>query len=212
MAGSDQRDRLVVGVTGATGFIYAVRALEMLRAHGIETHLVMTKAAGLTRAYETDLSRADVEALADVVHSPADIGAPPSSGSFRCRGMLIAPTSMKTLGEIASGVTGSLVSRAADVTLKERRPLVLMVRETPLSLIHLRNMTTVAEAGATIFPPVPAFYARPASIDEIVDQSVGRALDQFGIHSDAFPRWSTTLRESLAPRWGSDATEQEPPA
>jgi len=189
--------RLVVGITGATGIVYGVRALDVLRELGVETHLVVSRAADLTRAYETDLSRDDLLARADHVWKHGDIGAPPSSGSFTTMGMLIAPTSMRTVGEIASGVTSSLVSRAADVTLKERRPLVLMVREAPLNLIHLRNMTTIAEAGGTIMPPVPAFYSRPTTIAEIVDQSVGRALDQFGIHADFFPRWDERLSRRI---------------
>ncbi|MGP3769590.1 UbiX family flavin prenyltransferase [Streptomyces sp. SDT5-1] len=193
---TDDRSRLVVGVTGATGVVYAVRALDVLRALGIESHLIVSKSASLTRAYETDLSKDDLEGRADVVHQHTDIGAPLSSGSFRTMGMLIAPTSMRTLGEVASGVTASLISRAADVTLKERRPLVLLVRESPLNLIHLRNMATVTEAGATVFPPVPAFYSRPSTIEDIVDHTVGRALDQFGIRTDIFPRWDQDLRES----------------
>ncbi|MFT4084205.1 MAG: UbiX family flavin prenyltransferase [Nocardioides sp.] len=195
---SNQPDRIVVGVSGATGVVYAVRALDILRDLGIQTHLVVTKSAALTRSYETDLTKDDLEARADVVYHHTDVGAPLSSGSFHTRGMLIAPTSMRTLGEIASGVTASLVSRAADVTLKERRPLVLMVREAPLNLIHLRNMETVTAAGATVFPPVPAFYSRPTTIEEIVDHSVGRALDQFGLRTDVFPRWSDELRERVA--------------
>ncbi|MFD1861037.1 UbiX family flavin prenyltransferase [Aeromicrobium camelliae] len=186
-----------MAVTGATGVVYAVRALDVLRELEYESHLIVTKSAALTRAYETDLSKDDLESRADVAYHHTDVGAPLSSGSFHTRGMLIAPTSMRTLGEIATGVTSSLVSRAADVTLKERRPLVLMVRETPLNLIHLRNMTAVTEAGATVFPPVPAFYSRPSSIEEIVDHSVGRALDQLGIHTDIFPRWDAALRESV---------------
>lgn len=190
---STETRRVIVAITGATGIVYGVRALDMLRDAGIETHLVVSRAADLTRSYETDLGRDDLLGRADHVWKAGDIGAPPSSGSFITAGMLIAPASMRTVGEIASGVTSSLVSRAADVTLKERRPLVLMVREAPLNLIHLRNMTTIAEAGGTIMPPVPAFYARPTTIAEIVDHSVGRALDQLGIHTDAFPRWDERL-------------------
>lgn len=189
-----------MGVSGATGVVYAVRALEILRSLDIETHLVVTRAAELTRAYETDLRREDLDAMADFVYNIADVGAPMSSGSFVTRGMLIAPCSMRAVAEIASGVTSSLLSRAADVVLKERRPLVLMVRETPLNLVHLRNMATVVEAGGTIFPPVPAFYARPTTIEEVVDHSVGRALDQFGLHSDVFPRWSEELRRAVSQR------------
>ena len=194
----DQPDRLIVGVTGATGIVYGARALDILRSVGIETHLIVTRAAGLTRAYETDLSRNDLDSRADYVYNISDVGAPMSSGSFLTRGMLIAPASMRSVGEIASGVTSSLLSRAADVVLKERRRLVLMVRETPFNLIHLRNMATITEAGGTIFAPVPAFYYRPSTIAEIIDHSVGRALDQFGIHTDVFPRWDDDLRQAVA--------------
>jgi flavin prenyltransferase len=189
-----RKQRLVVGVSGATGIVYAARALEVLRSVGIETHLVVSRAADLTRAYETDLSRDDLAALADHVYQISDVGAPIASGSFQTLGMLIAPASMRTLAEIATGVTSSLLTRAADVVLKERRRLVLMVRETPLNLIHLRNMVTLTEAGGIIFPPVPAFYTRPTTLEEVIDQSVGRALDQFGICTDIFPRWGETNR------------------
>jgi 4-hydroxy-3-polyprenylbenzoate decarboxylase len=189
-----EKQRVIVGVTGATGLVYATRALEVLRALDIETHLVTTKPANLMRAYESDLSQKDLEGLADVVHATNDVGAPISSGSFTTLGMLIAPCSMRSLAEIASGVTSSLLTRAADVVLKERRRLVLMVREAPLTLVHIRNMATVTEAGGIIFPPVPAFYMRPETIDEIVDHSVGRALDQFGLHVETFPRWTDELR------------------
>lgn len=195
-----QQERLVVGITGATGIVYAVRALEVLRALGVETHLVVSRAAELTRAYETDLSKEDLAALADHVYNVSDVGAPISSGSFLTLGMLIAPASMRTVGEIATGVTSSLLTRAADVMLKERRRLVLMVREAPLNLIHLRNMAAITEAGGVIFPPVPSFYARPTTLEEIIDQSVGRALDQFGIHTDLFPRWGEELRNQVNQR------------
>lgn len=185
-----RRDRIIVGITGASGTAYGVRTLEVLRDAGIETHLVVSSAAQVTREYETDLTKADLESLADHVHKPADIAAAISSGSFVTRGMIIAPCSMRTLGEIATGVTTGLVSRAADVVLKERRRLVLMTRESPLHLVHLRNMTTVTEAGGIIFPPVPAMYTRPASVEDIIDQTVGRALDLFDIHLDTFPRWT----------------------
>jgi 4-hydroxy-3-polyprenylbenzoate decarboxylase len=185
----DGRKRLIVGVTGATGFIYAERTLRLLREMGVETHLVMSRAAELTREYESSLARDEVHALADHVHAIADVGASISSGSFRTLGMLVVPCSMRTVGEIASGVTSTLLTRAADVVLKERLPLVLMVRETPLNLIHLRNMTTVTEAGAVVFPPVPAFYAKPQSLQEMVDHSVSRALDQFGLDTERIEAW-----------------------
>lgn len=200
---TDGRDRLIVGVSGATGVVYAVRALQILRSLDIETHLIVTRAAELTRAYETDLSREDLDAMADFVHNIHDVGAPMSSGSFVTLGMLVAPCSMRAVGEIASGVSSSLLTRAADVVLKERRPLVLMVRETPLNLVHLRNMATIVEAGGTVFPPVPAFYSRPTTLEEIVDQSVGRALDQFGLHTEVYPRWGEELRRSVARRSSS---------
>lgn len=183
------RRRLIVGITGATGIIYAERALRMLRDLDIETHLVVSKAGELTREYESALSRQELHALADHVHPVGDVGASIASGSFRTMGMLVVPCSMRTVGEIASGVTGSLLTRAADVVLKERKPLVLMARETPLNLIHLRNLTTVTEAGAIVCPPVPAFYARPATIEDIVDHSVSRALDLFGIDTGRIAAW-----------------------
>lgn len=192
MAGD--RRRIIVGISGATGIVYATRALEILRSLDIETHLVVSKPADMMRAYESARSRKDLEELADVVHPINDVGAPISSGSFKTLGMLVAPCSMRTLAEIASGVTSSLLTRAADVVLKERRRLVLMVREAPLNLIHIRNMATVTEAGGVIFPPVPAFYTRPATIEEIVDQSVGRVLDQFGLDVGTFPRWNEEYR------------------
>ena len=198
-----QKERLIVGITGATGIVYAVRALEVLRALGVETHLVVSRAAELTRAYETDLSREELAALADHVYNVTDVGAPIASGSFLTLGMLVAPASMRTVGEIASGASSSLLTRAADVTLKERRRLVLLVRETPLNLIHLRNMATITEAGGTIFPPVPSFYSRPTTLEQIIDQSVGRALDQFGIHTDMFPRWGEELRNKVNPSGGT---------
>jgi len=195
-----QPDRIIVAVSGASGTIYAVRALDILRSLGIETHLIVTKAGHLNRAYETDLTREDLESRADRVYNIADVAAPISSGSYLTRGMLVAPASMRAVGEIATGVSSSLLSRAADVVLKERRPLVMMVRETPLNLIHLRNMTTITEAGGIIFPPVPAFYSRPQTIGEIVDHSVGRALDQFHLHTDTFPRWDDALRAAVSSR------------
>lgn len=180
--------RLVVGISGASGVIYGVRALEMLRAHGIETHLVMTRAAMITLAHETDLKVAQVEALADKVYKADDIGAAISSGSFRTMGMLVAPCSIRSLSEIASGVTSGLLPRAADVALKERRRVVLLVRESPLHAGHLKSMLTATEMGAIIAPPVPGFYTRPESVDAIVNHTIGRALDLFDLDID-IPRW-----------------------
>lgn len=168
---------------------YGIRALDALRELGVESHLVVSRAALLTLSQETDLSADDLTGRADVVHKLADVGAAIASGSFRTMGMLIAPCSVRTMGEIATGVTSTLLTRAADVVLKERRPLVLMVRETPFHLGHLRTMTALAEMGATIAPPLPAFYAKPTSIGEMVDQSVGRALDVFGLDWSAVKRW-----------------------
>jgi len=181
--------RLVVGISGASGVIYGVRALEMLRASGIETHLVMSRAAQITLAHETDLKVAAVEALADKVYRADDIGAAVSSGSFKTMGMLVAPCSIRSLSEIASGVTSTLLPRAADVALKERRRVVLLVRESPLHAGHLKSMLTVTEMGAIVAPPVPGFYTRPTSIEAIVDHTVARALDLFGLDID-IPRWS----------------------
>ena len=183
--------KLVVGISGASGVVYGIRLLQALRTAGVETHLILSKAAEMTLAYETDLKPRDVRELADVSYAIGDVGAPCASGSFPSDGMVIAPCSMKTLAEIATGVTANLLSRAADVVLKERRRLVLMVRETPLTLVHLRNMTTVTEMGGIIAPPVPAFYAKPDSLDDMVDHSVGRVMDLFGIQSDLVRRWKT---------------------
>jgi len=182
-------NRLIVGISGASGVIYGVRMLDALRELGVESHLVVTRAALLTLSQETDLSADDLMGRADVTHRLNDVGATIASGSFRTMGMVIAPCSVRTMSEIATGVTSTLLTRAADVVLKERRPLVLMVRETPLHLGHLRNMTALAEMGAVIAPPLPAFYTRPSSIDQIVDQSVGRALDLFGLDWSAVRRW-----------------------
>lgn len=188
-----QKNRLIIGISGASGIVYGVRLLELLSGlpddEKVETHLVMSHAAEVTLAHETRLKVRDVEKLADVVHPNKDIGASIASGSFRTLGMIIAPCSMKTLAEVATGVTDTLLSRAADVVLKERRRLVCMVRETPLHSGHLRNMLSLSEMGAVIAPPVPAFYAKPASIDEMVDHSVGRVLDLFDIESGAVRRW-----------------------
>lgn len=182
-------DRLIVGISGASGIVYGVRLLEALRPLAVETHLVMTKTADMTLAYETDRKAAEVRALADVVHPIGDLGAAPSSGSFRTLGMVVAPCSIRSMSEIATGVTSNLLTRSADVTLKERRRLVLMVRETPLHTGHLRTMLALSEMGAVIAPPVPAFYTRPESIKAIVDQTVGRILDLFQIETDLVQRW-----------------------
>ena len=181
--------RLVVGISGASGAIYGVRTLDALRELGVESHLVVSRAALLTLSQETDLTADDLAGRADVTHRLNDVGATIASGSFRTMGMIVAPCSVRTMGEIATGVTSTLLSRAADVTLKERRPLVLMVRETPLHLGHLRTLTSLAEMGAVIAPPLPAFYAKPATVAEMVDQSVGRALDVFGLDWGAVKRW-----------------------
>ncbi|WP_298100817.1 UbiX family flavin prenyltransferase [Brevundimonas sp.] len=181
--------RLIVGISGASGVTYGVRVLDALRELGVESHLVVTRAALLTLSQETELSADDLLGRADVSHRLNDVGATIASGSFRTMGMIIAPCSVRTMSEIATGVTSTLLTRAADVVLKERRPLVLMVRETPLHLGHLRTMTALAEMGAIIAPPLPAFYSKPASIAEMVDQSVGRALDLFGLDWSAVRRW-----------------------
>ncbi len=181
--------RLVVGISGASGAVYGARVLDALNDLGVESHLVVTKAALLTLSQETDLSPDELTAKASVVHKLGDVGATIASGSFRTLGMIVAPCSIKTMSEIATGVTSTLLTRAADVTLKERRPLVLMVRETPFHLGHLRTMTALAEMGAIIAPPLPALYARPSSIMEMVDQSVGRTLDLFGLDWGAVRRW-----------------------
>lgn len=181
--------RIIVGISGASGIVYGIRMLEALRDVSLETHLVMTRSARLAMAYETSLKPADVQALAAVNHRNDDMAASISSGSFRTLGMVVAPCSIRTLSEISTGVTSSLLTRAADVVLKERRRLILMVRETPLHLGHLRSMTQVTEMGAIVMPPVPALYNRPQSVDDIVKHSVGRVLDLFGIDNDLVRRW-----------------------
>lgn len=183
--------RIVVGISGASGAIYGTTALRMLRAAGVETHLVISRAAQTTIAHELSLRPAEVFALADVAYGIQDIGAAISSGSFQTQGMIVAPCSVRTASEIATGVTSTLLTRAADVVLKDRRRLVLLVRETPLHLGHLRTLAQLSEMGAIVMPPVPAFYTRPTSIDEIVAHSIGRALDLFGIDS-GMARWSGT--------------------
>lgn len=181
--------RVVVGITGASGTVYGIRLLEELANLEIETHLVMTKPAELTLSYESDLKPKQVRKLASVSHAVNNVAASIASGSFRTMGMIIAPCSVKTLAEIATGVTTSLLARAADVTLKERRPLVILLRESPLSLVHIRNMETVTLAGATVCVPAPAFYNRPSSLEVVVDEGVGRLLDAFGLESSLTKRW-----------------------
>ena len=194
--------RLIVAITGASGAIYGVRLLQLLRAVAeVETHLVLSQAGGLTAAQELDMTRGDLEALADVVHNPRDIGASVASGSFVTDGMVVAPCSMKTLASIALGLADNLVSRAADVVLKERRRLVLLARETPLNQAHLRNMLAVTEMGGVICPPVPAFYQRPRSLDDVVDHTCVRVLDLFGLADSAAAASPLTVRRwpGLAP-------------
>jgi len=181
--------RLIVGISGASGAIYGIRVLEMLRRIGVQSHLVMSRAAEITLAHESSLKLAEVRALADHAYRIDDIGAAPASGSFRAIGMIVAPCSIRTMSEVATGVTSSLLTRAADVALKERRRLVLMVRETPLHTGHLRTMLHLSEMGAVIAPPVPGFYAKPASLDDLVEHTVGRALDLFGLDCGTLNRW-----------------------
>ena len=180
---------MVVGISGATGIAYGVRVLELARKAGVETHLVVTSAGQQTRDYETDLSMVDLAAMADVAYRPADVGAAIASGSFRTAGMVVAPCSVRTLSAIAYANNDNLLTRAADVTLKERRRLVLLVRETPLTLGHLRAMTAATESGAIVMPPVPAFYLRPQSVEDIVSHTASRALDLFDIDVPDLPRW-----------------------
>ena len=183
-------NRIIIGVTGATGVIYAVRLLQVLRATTtIETHLVISEAGIMSLQQEVGMKKKQIEAMADVIYNVKNIGATIASGSFQTMGMIVAPCSMKTLGSVANGLSENLISRSADVTLKERRPLVMMVRETPLNLAHLRNMVAVTEMGGIIFPPVPSFYQHPASIAEMVDHSVGRVLDLFHIPHQLTPEW-----------------------
>jgi flavin prenyltransferase len=189
MAEKSGRPRLIVGISGASGVIYGARLLELLRPLAVETHLVISRTAEVTLALETDLKPAVVRSRADVVHAIGDLAAPISSGSFKTVGMVIAPCSIRSMAEIASGVTTTLLSRAADVVLKERRRLVLLVRETPLHTGHLRTMTTLSEMGAVIAPPVPAFYAKPRSLAEMIDQTLGRVLDLFDLETGAVKRW-----------------------
>ncbi|WP_301098330.1 UbiX family flavin prenyltransferase [Otariodibacter sp.] len=183
------KQRIIVGISGASGFQYGFKTLQLLKEiPHIETHLVMSKGAELTRQYETDIQAEQLTALADVIHPIQNLGASIASGSFKTLGMIVAPCSMRTLASIAHGMSDNLLTRAADVVLKERRKLLLMVRETPLHLVHLENMQKVTQMGGIIFPPVPALYHQPKSVDEIVTHSVSRALDMFGIDID-IPRW-----------------------
>jgi 4-hydroxy-3-polyprenylbenzoate decarboxylase len=182
---------IIIGISGASGVIYGIRMLEILRDLGIDTHLVLSKSGEITIAHETDRKLADVRALATKVHAQADIGASISSGSFKTRGMIVAPCSMKSMSEIACGTTSGLLTRAADVVLKERRRLVLMVRETPLHTGHLSTMTRLSEIGAIIAPPMPAFYSRPDSLEDMIDHTVGRVLDLFDIDAGLVRRWKS---------------------
>lgn len=188
--------RIIVAISGATGIQYGMKALELLNHEGYETHLVVSKMGEMVRSYETDTTRDELVSMAHTVYSPQDLGAVISSGSFKTLGMLIAPCTVKTMSEIATGVTGNLIARAADVVLKERRKLVLMLRETPLHLGHLRSMTAITEMGGIIMPPVPALYLQPKSIDDMIMHSVARALDLFGLDIDV-PRWDEAFRNGL---------------
>jgi 4-hydroxy-3-polyprenylbenzoate decarboxylase len=188
---TERPKRIIVGISGASGIIYGIRALELLKHAGVETHLVISKAAEMTLAYESEITAKDLRGLADEYHPQTDIGASISSGSFHTLGMVIAPCSIRTMSEIATGVTGSLMSRAADVVLKERRRLVLAVRETPLHTGHLRTMLQLSEMGAVICPVVPAFYNKPKTLDDIVNHTVGRLLDLFDIDTGSVKRWKT---------------------
>jgi 4-hydroxy-3-polyprenylbenzoate decarboxylase len=201
-------ERLIVGISGASGIIYGVRLLEVLRGSSLEIHLVMSKTAEITLAHETDYKVAQIKALADVVHSNADLAAAVSSGSFKTRGMIVAPCSIRTASEIASGVTSTLMSRAADVVLKERRRLVLLVRESPLHTGHLRTLAHLSEIGAIIAPPLPAFYSRPKTIDDIVDHTVGRALDLFDLDAGLVKRWREPA-EAADRRWAGRSQKRK---
>ena len=188
---------LVVGMSGATGAIYGIRTLEVLRELGIETHLVVSRWADATILAETEWKPVDVRALADHVHDEEDLASPLADGSLATRGMVVAPCSMRTLAAIANGMAENLLQRAAEIHLQEQRPLTLIAREAPLSVIHLDNMLRAAKAGAVIAPPVPAFYARPRSLDEMVDHTVGRVLDQFGVEHERIARWGERRRAGL---------------
>jgi 4-hydroxy-3-polyprenylbenzoate decarboxylase len=199
------RPRLIVGISGASGAIYGARLLDLLRPLEVETHLVMSRSAEVTLALETGLKPAELRGRADVVHAVGDLAAPISSGSFATIGMIVAPCSVRTMAEIATGATTTLLSRAADVVLKERRRLVLLVRETPLHTGHLRTMTALSEMGAVIAPPVPAFYAKPRNLEEMIDQTLGRALDLFGIDAGVVRRWGEPEPAAPRPKRGKSA-------
>jgi 4-hydroxy-3-polyprenylbenzoate decarboxylase len=201
------RPRLIVGISGASGAIYGARLLELLRPLPIETHLVMSRSAEVTLALETGLKPAELRGRADVVHAIGDLAAPISSGSFATIGMIVAPCSVRSMAEIATGATTTLLSRAADVVLKERRRLVLLVRETPLHTGHLRTMTALSEMGAVIAPPVPAFYAKPRSLEEMIDQTLGRALDLFDIDAGVVRRWGEPEPADVRPKRGKPAAD-----
>jgi flavin prenyltransferase len=196
---ADPPQRLIIGISGASGVIYGARLLELLRPLPVETHLVMSRSAEVTLALETALKPADLRACATVAHAIGDLAAPISSGSFPTIGMIVAPCSIRSMAEIATGVTTTLLTRAADVTLKERRRLALLVRETPLHTGHLRTMTALSEMGAIIAPPVPAFYAKPQTIEEMIDQTLGRVLDLFGLDAGTVRRWGEPSEEGERP-------------
>ena len=208
MAEKSGRPRLIVGISGASGVIYGARLLELLRPLRVETHLVISRAAELTLALETDLKPVVVRSRADIVHAIGDLAAPISSGSFKTIGMVVAPCSIRSMAEIASGVTTTLLSRAADVVLKERRRLVLLVRETPLHTGHLRTMTALSEMGAVIAPPVPAFYAKPHTLAEMIDQTLGRVLDLFGLEIEGVRRWGGSSVEDNRPLRSTSRTRE----
>lgn len=204
-APSEPKKRLVVGITGASGSIYGVRMLQVLRRLDVESHLVVSRSGQVTLGTELDLDVGELRELADFSYSINDIGAAPSSGSFQSLGMVVAPCSVRSMSEIATGVTGNLLTRAADVTLKERRRLVLMFRETPLHAGHIRTMSQATESGAIIAPPVPAFYTRPQTLDDIIDHSVGRVLDLFGLDTGRVKRWGEPGGSGSVPRRSSEA-------
>lgn len=196
---SDTPKRLIIGISGASGAIYGARLLSLLSETDIETHLVMSKAARLTLTHETDYKVNDLKELADETHNIENIGASISSGSFKTLGMVIAPCSIKTMSEVATGCTSNLLARSADVVLKERRRLVMMVRETPMHVGHIRSMLTVSEMGAIVYPPVPAFYAKPTSLEDMIDHSIGRVLDLFDIEIGTVRRWKEDVHFSRSP-------------